>query len=105
MVDIYERVEDLCNTKFAYDEYAYKVKEELMDKFNSFCDERGIEFTWLSDSCIAVDSEDDCEALEEEISDMLDEVFDEFISNLAKEEDEYLKNGSDYENGIDYDYM
>lgn len=86
MLDIYSKVEDLECTE--YWGKADELREELMDSFNDFVSERGIAFTWMSDSHIAVDAEYDYEDIEYAISDMLEMVYDEFLERL-EEEDEY----------------
>lgn len=82
MLNIYSRVEDLECTE--HWEKADELKEKLTESFEEFTNDRGVVFYWLDNESIEI--EDGCS--EDEISEMLDEVYDEFIENLEKENDE-----------------
>lgn len=86
MVNIYSKVEDLeCTEHWGK---ADELRDLLKDNFDYFIEENDIDFTWLSDSHIAVDDEENADSIESDISDMLEEVYDNFIDAIETEAEE-----------------
>ena len=80
MVNIYSRVEDLECTE--HWEKADELKGRLTERFEEFTSDRGIKFNWLDDERVEI--EEGCS--EVEVSELLDDVYDEFIEELEGED-------------------
>lgn len=86
MVNIYSYVEDLeCTEHF---DKAEELKELLKDEFEEFCSSQNIDYTWLSDSHIQVEDEEDEESIEDDIKIALTCVYDSFMERIEEELEE-----------------
>lgn len=81
MINILSRLEDLECTEFYKN--SDKLKELLKDGVIDYCSSNGIEFSWVSDSHIILDEEDD--DVEVEIEDVLDDIYFNFIDELEEQ--------------------
>lgn len=79
MVNIFGKLDDLACTEH-WDKEG-ELKDVLIDTFNTFADENKIEFTWLSDSHVAVVNESE-EYAEDDLNDLLEEEYENFIDAL-----------------------
>ena len=87
MINIFNKLDDLACTEHWDKED--EMKDILIDTFNTFADENKIEFTWLSDSHVAVVNESE-EYAEDDLNDLLEEEYENFIDALetSNSEDE-----------------
>ena len=79
MVNIFDKLDDLACTEHCDKED--ELRDVLRDTFNTFADENKIEFTWLSDSHVAVVNESE-EYAEDDLNDLLEEEYENFIDAL-----------------------
>lgn len=81
MVNIYSSVEDLECTE--HWEKADELRSRLTERFEEFSSSRGISYNWLDDERVEIEEGcSDCE-----ITEFLEDVYDEFIEELNDEID------------------
>lgn len=81
MINVLSRLEDLECTEFYKN--SDKLKELLKEGAVDYCSINGIGFSWVSDSHIVLDEEDD--DVEIEIEYLLDDIYFNFIDELEEQ--------------------
>lgn len=85
MVNIFSKLDDLACTEYWNKDD--ELRDVLRDTFNTFVEDEKIEFTWLSDSHVAVVNESE-EYAEDDLNDLLEEEYENFLIALETNDDE-----------------